>query len=202
MLVSRNICIDRLAKSGVRMKIRFVSRNDCKVKEVQSLFADTDVEIIAAKYSIDEIQTEDVHALVTDKLLKAFKIIGRPVFVEHTGLYIKSINDLPGGLTQIFWDRLEADKFSELFGENDDPRVMARTTIGYCDARKIHLFEGEIEGEIAPKPRGNKEFQWDCVFIPDGKSQTFAEMGERKNEISMRKKAFDKFIYYLGEEKR
>jgi XTP/dITP diphosphohydrolase len=28
----------------------------------------------------------------------------------------------------------------------------------------------------------------DCIFIPDGESETFAEMGDRKNEISMRKK--------------
>ncbi|HHF8283696.1 TPA: non-canonical purine NTP pyrophosphatase, partial [Klebsiella pneumoniae] len=43
------------------------------------------------------------------------------------------------------------------------------------------------------------DFQWDCIFIPDGESETFAEMGDRKNEISMRKKAFDKFKEYLLE---
>lgn len=46
---------------------------------------------------------------------------------------------------------------------------------------------------------GPRDFQWDCIFIPDGESETFAEMGDRKNEISMRKKAFDKFKEYLLE---
>ncbi|MGC6580637.1 non-canonical purine NTP pyrophosphatase [Escherichia coli] len=35
--------------------------------------------------------------------------------------------------------------------------------------------------------------------MPDGESETFAEMGDRENEISMRKKAFDKFKEYLLE---
>lgn len=179
------------------MKIRFVSKNDFKVQEVQTILQDAGVEVIAAKHSIDEIQTEDVNSLVKDKLLKAFKIIGRPVFVEHTGLYIESLNQFPGGLTQIFWDKLQADKFSTLFGNGDNTNLVAKTIIGYCDSRKIHLFEGAIKGTIAKEPKGNRDFQWDCVFIPEGETQTFAEMGNRKNEISMRKIAFDSFKEFL-----
>lgn len=161
------------------------------------MLAGADVEVIAAKYTINEIQTEDVNSLVRDKLLKAFKIIGRPVFVEHTGLYIESLNEFPGGLTQIFWDKLQADKFCELFGNGDNTNLVAKTIIGYCDSRKIHLFEGAIKGTISEIPKGNRDFQWDCVFTPEGESETFAEMGNRKNEISMRRIAFDKFKTYL-----
>src|SRR3970282_1377012 len=112
---------------------------------------------------------------------------------KHTGLYIESLNEFPGGLTQIFWDKLQADKFSELFGNGANTNLVAKTIIGYCDSRKTHLFEGSIKGKISPEPRGDRAFQWDCVFIPDGESATFAEMGDRKNEISMRKIAFEKF---------
>ena len=165
------------------------------------MLADANVEIIAANYKIEELQTENVENLVTDKLLKAFKIIRRPVFVEHTGLYIESINGFPGGLTQIFWDNLEADKFSKLFGNGGNTNLVAKTTIGYCDARKIHFFEGQIAGTVAPAPRGNRDFQWDCVFIPEGEKQTFSEMGQRKNEISMRKIAFEKFKAFLKKDR-
>ncbi|EJT6830110.1 TPA: non-canonical purine NTP pyrophosphatase, partial [Klebsiella pneumoniae] len=67
------------------------------------------------------------------------------------------------------------------------------------DSMKIYIFEGETQGTISPVPKGPRDFQWDCIFIPDGESETFAEMGDRKNEISMRKKAFDKFKEYLLE---
>ena len=63
---------------------------------------------------VEELQTEDSKRLVKDKAIKAFKQVGRPLFVEHTGLYIDYMNGLPGGLTQIFWDNLQADKFCEI----------------------------------------------------------------------------------------
>jgi XTP/dITP diphosphohydrolase len=179
------------------MNIRFVSKNEFKVKEVQKILEDTGVKIVAAKYSINEIQTEDVHELVKDKLLKAFEQVGRPVFVEHTGLYINSLNGFPGGLTQIFWDKLEADMFSSLLGKGDDLGLVAKTMIGYCDGKKMHFFDGSIRGNISPEPKGSRDFQWDCIFIPEGETETFAEMGQRKNEISMRKVAFDKFKTFL-----
>ncbi|WP_432761591.1 non-canonical purine NTP pyrophosphatase [Rhizobium calliandrae] len=75
-----------------------------------------------------------------------------------------------------------------MFGSGADTGVVARTRIGYCDGRRVHQFEGEIARNIAPEPRGDRAFQWDCVFIPEGHGQTFAEMGERKSEISMRRR--------------
>ncbi|HCX7552013.1 TPA: non-canonical purine NTP pyrophosphatase, partial [Escherichia coli] len=96
------------------MNIRFITRNRHKIKEINKILSGTGVVVLASEHSIDEIQTENVHALIKDKLLKAFKLVGRPVFVEHTGLYIESLNGFPGGLTQIFWDKLQADKFSQL----------------------------------------------------------------------------------------
>ncbi len=179
------------------MKIRFVSKNDFKVNEVQKILEGTGVTIIAAKHSINEIQTENVNELVKDKLLKAFNKVGRPVFVEHTGLYIDSLNGFPGGLTQIFWDKLEADMFSSLFGKGERLGLVAKTIIGYCDAKKMYFFEGEIRGSISPEPRGDRKFQWDCIFIPEGETETFAEMGDKKNNISMRKIAFDQFKEFL-----
>jgi len=179
------------------VKIRFVTKNPHKAKEVESILGDIGVSIVHAPLIIHEIQTEDIQDIVRDKVLKAFKMVGRPVFIEHTGLYIDSLQGFPGGLTQVFWDKLKADKFSELLGSLDNTSLTARTVIAYCDAKKIHIFEGSIEGNIASEPKGNRDFQWDCVFIPNGYKETFAELGEKKNEISMRKLAFDKFREFL-----
>ena len=181
------------------MEIRFVTKNPHKAKEVESILAGTGISVVHAPLKIHEIQTEDIQDIVRDKVLKAFKVIGRPVFIEHTGLYIKSLQGFPGGLTQVFWDKLEADKFSELLGNSDDTSLIAKTIIAYCDAKKIYTFEGVIEGHIAKEPKGDRAFQWDCVFIPNGYTETFAELGDKKNKISMRKLAFDKFREFLLE---
>jgi len=182
------------------LEIRFVTKNPHKAKEVESIIDDIGISIIHAPLTIHEIQTEDIHEIVRDKVLKAFNQIGRPVFIEHTGLYIESLQGFPGGLTQVFWDKLEADKFSELLGGLENTSLTARTVIAYCDAKKIYTFEGSVEGQISPEPKGDRAFQWDCVFIPNGYTETFAELGEKKNEISMRKLAFEKFREFLLKE--
>lgn len=179
------------------MKIRFMSGNKHKIKEVQRILGPVDVDIVPISRKIEELQTQDVDALVRDKLIKAFHEIGRPLFVEHTGLYLRGLNDLPAGLTQIFWDRLEARRFADLVAALGDDKVIAKTVLGYCDGRQMHLFEGAIEGTVPRTPAGPEDFQWDCVFIPDGYTKTFAEMGAGKNDISMRRIALNKFAAHL-----
>lgn len=180
------------------MKIRFMSGNLHKVREVQKILEPVGVEVIPVQRKIEELQTEDVEQLVKDKLTKAFQSVGRPLFVEHTGLYLEGLNGLPAGLTQIFWDRLEADKFATLVAGLGNSAVVAKTILGFCDGQKIHLFEGAVSGKVPLAPKGPRDFQWDCVFVPDGHTETFAEMGDRKNDISMRRKALDAFAAYLA----
>lgn len=179
------------------MKIRFLSGNEHKIAEVKKILEPVGVEIISVPQKIEELQTENVERLVRDKLIKAFERIGRPLFVEHTGLYLDGLNGLPAGLTQIFWDRLEADKFSALVRGLANATVIAKTVLGYCDGKQIHLFEGAVKGTVPEAPKGPRHFQWDCVFIPDGHTETFAEMGDKKNDLSMRRKALDAFAAFI-----
>lgn len=182
------------------MRIRFLSRNDQKVAEIERILGPSGVDIVPVSIKIEELQTEDVERLVRDKLTKAFEVIGRPLFVEHTGLYLNGLNGLPAGLTQIFWDRLQADRFAALVAGLGDAAVTAKTVLGYCDGREIYLFEGSVEGTVPREPAGPTNFQWDCVFVPKGYDQTFAQMGEAKDQISMRRKALDLFARHLESE--
>lgn len=180
-------------------EVRFVSSNPHKIAEAKQILRAQSIDVVPSEIKIEELQTKDTLKLVHDKVLKAFSALGRPLFVEHTGLYLQHLNELPGGLTQIFWDSLQADKFAELFGKlAPNHNVVARTAIAYCDGQQIHDFSGEIAGEIVPEPRGKRDFQWDCVFQPKGLNLTFAEMGDKKNEISMRRIALDKLASHLA----
>lgn len=180
------------------MKLRFISGNPHKIKEVTSILSPHNIDVIPIKIKVIELQTTNLQELVREKVLEAFDKIGRPLFVEHTSIFLDILNGFPGGLGQIFWDTLEADRFTGLFGKAGMNNIEARTIIGYCDGRLLHFFEGSIKGTVAEKPRGPRDFQWDCIFIPEGYDETFAEMGEKKNTISMRKLALDKFAVYLS----
>lgn len=60
-------------------------------------------------------------------------------------------------------------------------------------------FEGRIHGTLTFPPRGDKGFGYDPIFIPDGYTQSFAEIpAELKNKISHRANAFSKFLEYIS----
>jgi len=181
----------------MRTQLRFLSGNEFKIKEAEQILGPIDVDVIPVRLKIEELQTTDTHRLVRDKALKAFSYTGRPLFVEHTGLYLDYLNGFPGGLTQVFWDTLQAERFAELFGHAGSTRVIAKTVVAYIDGQQCHIFDGEIVGAVASEPRGRRDFQWDCVFIPNGQTKTFAEMGDAKNEISMRRLALDKLAGFI-----
>ena len=178
-------------------EIRFLSSNENKIAEFSKILGQYDIKVIPIKLKIEELQIEDMREIVRDKLLKAFEAIRKSIIVEQTGLYIDFLNGLPGGLTQIFWDKLQADKFSCLINGFPEKSLTAKTIIGYCDLKKKYLFEGEIKGKVPKEPVGDRSFQWDCVFIPDGYKITFAEMGDKKNDISMRKIAIEKLCRHI-----
>lgn len=181
------------------MKLIFMSKNIHKHAEAIAILGPLGIEVKADNTEIHELQTVDTDALVRDKATRAFQKLGRPLFVEHTGLYLDILNGFPGGLTQIFWDTLGKARFAELFG-NEIQRAVAKTYIGYVDGRRVHIFHGEIEGRIVSIPRIDHGFQWDCVFQPIGYEQTFSEMGAVKNDISMRRMALEAMRDHLDGE--
>jgi len=61
------------------------------------------------------------------------------------------------------------------------------------------LFEGACEGRVGLAPRGQAGFGYDPLFLPDGFSQTFAELaGEIKNRLSHRALALAKLKGWLA----
>lgn len=179
------------------MNIYFLSNNRFKIEEVVSILNSDKITIYPVSQKINEIQSSDMVEIVKDKALKAFQQVGHPILVEQTGLLIKDFGNLPGGLTQIFWDSLMAERFSAIFSKIGSSEAVAKTVLGYCDGKHILTFDGVIEGHIICPPRGDKSFQWDCVFEPKGYDKTFAELSKRKNEISMRRIALNKLKKYL-----
>ena len=178
------------------MKLYFVSKNPDKIQEMKLLFQQTVYSIKPfTDKNLFEIQTKDSEQLVHDKTVKAFSIIQKPLFVEHTYLKIDAIKGFPGGLTSSFWESFEADLTCKHFSKSN---ATAETIISYCDMKHIYTFNGSTAGSISTSPMGDSTFQWDTVFIPDGHTKTFAEIGTaEKNKFSMRATAVKKFIEHL-----
>jgi hypothetical protein len=90
-----------------------------------------------------------------------------------------------------------------LFGEALTPRLaagmlMVITAVTLIIGGRHHFFDGVMEGNIALERAGSGGFGYDPIFIPEGYSQTNAQLGEEvKNRISHRGKALRAMAEFL-----
>lgn len=100
--------------------IYFVTSNQQKYEEMERIFDYPDK--VLKKYDMDirELQTDDVEKLIKQKALSAYKEIRRPLIVEHTALYVKAFEELPGLLTSHFYARLGCEGIVDYCNYKDE----------------------------------------------------------------------------------
>lgn len=149
----------------------------------------------------------DIEAMVKYEVKEAYSKIKIPCIVEHAGLIFEKYKPIgyPGGLTKPMWNTLNDNFLLETNSANE--RVVARAVIGYCNGKDIKTFTGETTGVLAEKPRGNRDFYWDTIFIPDsGSNLTYAEIVEGKGlkekliKYSQSAKALISFLEFIKAE--
>lgn len=175
------------------MEIYLVTQNKKKVEEFEKILG---FKLNHVDLKLKEIQAIEVKKVVEHKARQAFLEISHPVIVEDTGLYFEAWGGLPGALAKLFDQTLGYSRLCKMLKGNR--RAKAQTVIGFFDGEKYQGFLGKVEGTIPSKPRGEKGFGWDRIFVPKGFTKTFAQMEpHQKNKVSMRKFALDKLSRFL-----
>lgn len=145
-----------------------------------------------------EIQEIDSQKIIEAKLQEAKKYLSGNIIVEDNSLIFSCLGSLPGPLIKWFMKEVGNDRLYQLCESFDNFNATAKVTIGYSDENgQNYFFEGSIQGKIV-KPIGENGFGWDAIFVPNSYDKTFAQMTpEEKNQISMRKIAFQKLADFL-----
>jgi inosine triphosphate pyrophosphatase len=179
------------------MKLYFATGNLHKLEEARKLLPDFEIEQIAI--DLPELQGEP-EEIAREKARIACEKTGKTVFVEDTCLSFNAWKGLPGPYVKDFVKKVGVDNFPRLLEAYDDKTAVAICTIGFCEkGKEPMIFEGRVNGTIV-EPRAKTRFDWDRVFMPEEHDKTFSEMTiEEKNEISHRRRAFEKFNEWLKE---
>jgi XTP/dITP diphosphohydrolase len=168
----------------------FVTVNAGKVGELREQYAESGIRVEQVSYQIQEILNVDLDEIVRQKVLAAYRYLDRPCAVEHGGLFVTSLKDLPGGFTKEIWETIGA-RMCDFLTPEDERSAVARSLVGYCDGRRIHLFRGETAGRLSRQPAGSGGYLWDPIFMPEGSEKTLAEMSaEEKARHSHARKAW------------
>jgi len=188
------------------MTLVFASNNEHKIKEISSLLGDSFMLLSLHDINIIEDIPEEEPQIEGNALAKArfvHNTSGMDVFADDTGLEIAALNDLPGVHSARFAGEnkdssANIEKVLSMLGNSENRQARFRTIIALILDKKEFLFEGVINGTIIREKKGTGGFGYDPIFIPEGKIQTFAEMGlEEKNTISHRARALEKLKDFL-----
>ena len=81
-------------------------------------------------------------------------------------------------------------------------KIESASPVCFAGEFEPQTFDGVCEGKILLEPRGQNGFGYDPLFVPDGFTQTFAELdGDVKNKLSHRAQALEKLKIFLRQTK-
>lgn len=190
------------------MKLVFATNNRHKLDEVRAIVGDR-VEVL----SLNDIECHDeipetADTLQGNALIKARYIYdkyGLDCFADDTGLEVEALGGEPG----VYSARYAGEECSSeanmqkllhnLTGKSNR-NAQFRTVIALIINGEEKLFNGIVKGSITEEKRGDSGFGYDPIFIPEGFSESFAQMSsEQKNSISHRYRATEQLSNYLKE---
>ena len=188
------------------MKLIFATHNKNKLKEVKSLVPSS-IELL----SLDEINFNDdieetADTIEGNAILKAktiYEKTGINCFADDSGLLVDALNGAPGVYSARYAgdkknDEANMQKLLHELATTENRNAHFKTVIALIIEGKEYLFEGIINGKIISEKKGNDGFGYDPIFVPDGYTETFAQMNsETKNAISHRGIALKKMIEFL-----
>ena len=191
----------------MKKKLVFATNNAHKLDEISSILGEK-VELLSLKdihCHVDIPETADT--LEGNAMLKAeyiYKNYGLDCFADDTGLEVEALNGAPGVYSARYagGEAHNAEANMQKLLQNmqgvQNRKAQFRTAICLILDGKKHLFEGIVKGEIIKEKRGSSGFGYDPIFVPEGYTKTFAELGnETKNKISHRALAVEKLCRFL-----
>lgn len=182
--------------------IILATQNKHKVVEIAEIMKDVPIRLLtlADFPNIPDIE-ETGDTFAENALLKARAVFQKTNLItlsDDSGLEVDALNGAPGIYSARFAGETKsaAANNAKLLRELQNVPDAQRTAQFRCVVAIVtpdfeKTVEGIVRGKIIRAPRGEGGFGYDPLFVPDGYSQTFAELGaEVKNRISHRAKAF------------
>lgn len=191
----------------MKQKLVFATHNPNKIKEIQELVP-PQIELLSLKdiNCMDDIE-ETGTTLEENAKIKVDYIknkYGFDCFADDSGLEVDALDGAPGVYSARYAgseknNERNIQKVWENLLNKKNQTAQFRTIIAANIEGKEFLCEGKIRGTIIREKKGEGGFGYDPIFIPEGHSKTFAELGkEIKNRISHRAKAFTTFLDKLN----
>ena len=190
------------------MKLVFATNNKHKLQEVRDIVGDR-VEVLSlSDIDCNDDIPETADTLQGNALIKAryiYEKYGVDCFADDTGLEVEALDGAPGVYSARYAGE-ECDSEANMkkllhnLTDKNNRNAQFRTVIALLINGEERLFNGIVKGVIATEKMGTSGFGYDPIFIPEGFSESFAQMdASMKNSISHRYRATEELSKFLKE---
>lgn len=198
------------------MQLLIASNNPGKISEVKQILQDLPLQVVSPIFLAKDNKSfvglpkfevaETGLTYQENALLKAQSFAEKTNFLaiaDDSGLEVKSLENFPGVKSKRWLLGTDAERNIKLLEKLKDisdrsARFISVVCLYNPQDNSHYFFEGYVSGKIALQPRGETGFGYDPIFIPEGYTETFAQLGvEEKNQLSHRKKALEKLKEFL-----
>ena len=189
------------------MELVFATNNLNKLTELQKLVSDSIILKSLADIDCNEEIPETGDTLEANASQKSTFIYSKykiNCFSDDTGLEIDALNGAPGVYSARYAgeDKDAKQNMTKVLQELkgiQNRKARFRTVISLIVDDKEYQFEGIVDGQITEFESGSEGFGYDPIFMPNGYTQTFAELPlSEKNKISHRGNAVKKLVEFLN----
>ncbi len=198
------------------MKICFATNNLKKIEEVKAVLP-SNIQLVSLREigCTEEIPetTSTIEGNSEQKAMYVYQNYDTNCFADDTGLEIKALNGEPGVYSAMYADKIvgsyrDSKENMKLVLKNlneqtkkgnSNREAQFKTVFTLVLDGEKYQFEGIIKGKIIDIPKGEDDFGYDPIFVPNGYEKTFAEMSlSEKNKISHRAIATRKLVDFLN----
>ncbi|MEM2107144.1 MAG: XTP/dITP diphosphatase [Candidatus Bathyarchaeia archaeon] len=185
-------------RNSVRSRLLFVTSNMNKVHEAKSILGKFGIVFKHLNLKYPEIQAESLRVIASESAQYLYEKMNNPLFIEDSGLFIDALGGFPGPYSSYVYETIGNNGILKLMEGTMRRSARFESVVVYIDSPKnIHIFTGIVRGTISSRIRGQK-WGFDPIFIPEGKNQTYAEMGfDEKQMVSHRRIALEKFAFWI-----
>ncbi len=185
-------------------KIIFATTNKNKVREVQMMLEDSDVELMTMEEAgIHTDIEEDGTTFEENAIIKAKTIMemtGEIALADDSGLEVDYLDGAPGIYSARFLgedtsydikNQYIIDKLKDVKGKERSARFVCAMAAAFPDG-SVEVCRGTIEGLIGYEPKGKNGFGYDpIVYVPEYEMTTGEMSPQLKNSISHRGQALE-----------
>ena len=180
-----------------KLSINFVTSNLGKVREFKQILEPA-IKVSHIKIAYPEMRSDDSEEIARQSAQMLANRLKKTIVVEDSGLFIDALHGFPGTCSAYIHKRIGLNGILKLMNGMENRKCEYRSAVALCEPGKKPIsFLGTEKGEVAENIGGNFGFGHDPIFIPEGSSITYGEMGNCIKMKKFRRKAVLKLRKHL-----